>query len=197
MIKFIKENKFLILVFLLSLLSVFLGAFLVKISDEKTLSLLSSLTGGHLQKSSEGNVGQTVFYSIGADMLFLFIVFLLGFSPISIPFISLTVMFSALGIGVSVGYMYLSFSSSALLYVAVLIAPSCCLSLLGLCFAANDAMNMSALFFVRCFKENASRIKSQKIYKYSLNFVGFSCIIILSGILDTALNRIFLNVITL
>lgn len=197
MVKFLKERKFFLIVFSLSLLSVLLGAFLVKIADEKTLSLLSSLTGAHLKKSGDIKVGEFILYSIGSDMILVLVTFILGFSPISAPITALVSMFSALGVGVSVGYVYLSFSSGALIYTALLLAPSAAVALLGLCLCGEEAMKMSGRFFARSFKENGERINTQKIYKYSLNFLSFSCIIILSGIIELTLNKIFLDIITL
>jgi uncharacterized membrane protein SpoIIM required for sporulation len=193
--KFLKERKYFIILFLFCVLGIILGTWFVNVADEKTLSLLSSLTGGQLQNGAGTDTAEFVFFSISGDLLVLVVMFILGFSPISLPIIISVAVFCAVGVGASAGYIYTTFSS--IVYNAVLIAPSSALSLLGVCFAGEEAIKMSGCLFSRIFKDDTIRINTQKIYKYSLNFLSFSCIIILSGILDTALNKIFYNVITL
>ncbi len=172
-----------------------LGVLSLKNADEKTVSLLSSLTGGFIKNSLD--VSQHFFSSIGSDMLILVFLYSLGFSIFALPIISLTVMFCGVGVGVSVGFLYATYGSGALLYTAVLILPSAIMSLITLVFAGHSSMKMSGFLFKRTFSPQAPPLTLEKFTKYSLQFLSFSCILILSGILDTALNRIFSSVIIL
>ena len=196
MLEFIKKRRFFLLALFLSLVFVWGGAMFVKSADETTLSSLSRLLSAQL-KSGSASVGEQIFSAVVLDMVAVFLIYLLGFSPISAPMVVGVLGFSSFGAGMNVGYAYLSFSPSATLYIAVVLAPGIALSLLSLCLSAEESLSFSHKIFARTFKNDAQIINIKKIYKYSLNFLYFSCIIILSGVLDAFLNKIFSNVITL
>ena len=196
MLEFIKKRRFFICMFLVSLLSVGWGAVFLKSASDEALSTLSTLLGAEL-KSTSASFGDYIFSSVVGDMVVIFLVYLLGFSPISTPFICALVMFSSFGAGLSIGYTYLSFSTSALIWVAVLMAPKTALCILAICLSAECGAKLSHNVFSCAFKNSGEKINIKKIYKYSLNFLKFSCIIIISGVLDAFLNKFFSNVITL
>ena len=196
MLEFIKKRRFFICMFSLSLLSAWWGAVFLKTATNEALSTLSTLLGAEL-KSASANFGDYIFSSVVGDMAALFLIYLFGFSPISTPFICAILIFSSFGAGLSIGYTYLSFSVAALLWVAVLMAPKTALCILAICLAAECGAEFSHSIFSCAFKNGGEKINIKKIYKYSLNFLNFSCIIIFGGVLDATLNKIFSNVITL
>ncbi len=193
--RWFKENMWVLFLLFLATLGEVLGCFCITNADEKTLSVLSSLTGGFIKNSTQ--VSEHFFSAIGSDMLMLFILYILGLCPFSLPLSSLLVIFCGVGVGVSVSFIYHTYGTQAILYCAVLIAPSAIMSLLTLIFAGSASVKMSGFLFRRCLISSAPPLSGEKFTKYSLQFLSFSCILILSGILDTALNRIFSSIITL
>ena len=193
--KFLKELYLPLLFTAVAVSGLVLGCISVSRADEKTLDFLSLLTGGFVQSSA--SVSEHFFSAVGSDFIMLFILYFLGFLLFSYPFSALLVLFCGVGVGVSVGFLFRTYGVNSILYSAVLIAPSASVSILTLIFASCESVKMTTFLFKRCFSKDALPLNREKFTKYSLQFLSFSCILVLSGILDTALNRIFSSIISL
>ncbi len=193
--KWFKETAWASVFTFIAVLGLVLGCLSVKSADEKTLSLLSMITGGFIKNST--SVSEHFFSAVGSDFLMLLILYILGFCVFSHPFSMLILLYCGIGVGVSVSFLYHTYGTGAILYSAVLIAPSASVSILTLVFAAAESVKMAGFLFRRSFLPSAPPLGREKFTKYSLQFLSFSCILVLSGILDTALNRIFSSIIVL
>ncbi len=193
--KWFKEMAWALVFTFIAVGGLVLGCLSVKSADEKTLSLLSMITGGFIKNST--SAAEHFFSSVGSDFLMLFILYILGFCIFSQPFSMVVLLFCGVGVGVSVSFLYFTYGTGAVLYSAVLIAPSASVSIITLIFAAAESAKMAGFLFRRSFFPSAPSLSREKFIKYSLQFLSFSCILVLSGILDTALNRIFSSIIVL
>lgn len=193
--KWFKEMAWPLFFTFVAVLGLTLGCLSVSSADEKTLNFLSLITSGFVKNSS--SVSEHFFSSVGSDFIMLFLLFVFGFLLFSHPFSVIVLLFCGVGVGVSVSFLYRTYGVNSILYSAVLIAPSAAVSILTLIFAACESVKMSGFLFKRAFFSSAPALSREKFTKYSLQFLSFSCILVLSGILDTALNRIFSSIIIL
>ena len=193
--KWFKEMAWPLFFTFVAVLGLTLGCLSINSADEKTLNFLSLITNGFVINST--SVSEHFFSAVGSDFIMLLILYVLGFCIFSHPFSIIVLLFCGVGVGVSVSFLYRTYGVGSILYSAVLIAPSATVSILTLIFASCESVKMTTFLFKRCFFKDALPLNREKFTKYSLQFLSFSCILVLSGILDTALNRIFSNIITL
>ena len=152
--EFIKKNKLTAVMTALFFVGMAYGALVVGFGDDKMLHSLSFMTKlsngrfekGYMNSRAEQSMAITFFNSLWSTGCFILALFLLGFSSVSIPAIVILPFFKGLGLGTSLGYLYITYALKGIAFSAAVILPAAIFSTFAMILASREAFKLSLLF---------------------------------------------------
>lgn len=131
------------LVFVLLILLLF-GAFLGGVLSPYVKSAEIGFLADSFLESRQNQEFSSIFWaSLWGNLLILGVIFLLAFSAISVPVLFLTPVFKGMGVGVSVGFLYISEGFQGLYKAVLFIIPGGFFSSIMVVLAVNIAIRFS------------------------------------------------------
>lgn len=190
-IKFIKNNKTLLLLSLLFLIGVVISVVLYK------KNFLSNKFSVWLTEYYFSINGSSFFLSVAKSILSLSLIvavfYICGTSMMGIVTVPITL--SALGfiIGSFVAHIYSIYHIKGVAYTAVILLPSALLFLISLFNTCKHTLNFSFTLAKLTFTNLAAKNISQEFKNYSFKYLTLIIFAFFSAILDVILNNSFLK----
>lgn len=187
----LKKNKFTIIIAVFFFVGMAYGAVMIGFGDEKLLHSLAFMTKGYMTGRVEQSFVDTFFNSLLTSGAIVLLLFLLGFSAVSIPAIVFLPLFKGLGLGVSIGYLYLTYGIKGVAFSAVMILPSALLSTFAIVLAGREAMKLSLLFLGTFLPKIQGNLSARVVKLYCAKFLVLIGIVAVSALVDCLVTFLF------
>lgn len=185
------QNRCVLLFALLMLLGIVIGALIVRSAPQNLLENMGFLTSSFMDKRGDQNLALTFLHSLGASFSILVLLFVCGFCAVSMPVIAGVPIFRGLGLGISIGYMYLYKGLEGLLFSVVMIIPAAFISTVALLFAARESLKLSTAFLSFMVKQPGKYNMSGTLRLYCVKFLGFLLALAAAAAVDTLFTHLF------
>ncbi len=119
------------------------GCLLISVTSEADYTTISSLFNLFTENRYAGSVWvavQTIFLS---SFFYIFALFLMGLWAVGIPFIFVIIAARGISVGISVGFIYMTYGLQGLLFNSVVYLPISFATVFALSICAKPAINMS------------------------------------------------------
>ena len=189
--EFIKKNKLTAVMTALFFVGMAYGALVVGFGDDKMLHSLSFMTKGYMNNRAEQSMAITFFNSLWSTGCFILALFLLGFSSVSIPAIVILPFFKGLGLGTSLGYLYITYALKGIAFSAAVILPAAIFSTFAMILASREAFKLSLLFLAAFVPRLQGGLSPRVIKLYCAKFLVLSGIILVSAVIDSTVTFLF------
>lgn len=179
------KTKLFVLLAVLFVSGVAVGA---KVSAENSKLFLLLLDGYSGAQTAE-SAAENFFFALSSDFVMFGAVFLLGFSAVASPIILLVPFFKGLGVGASVGAMYLSsppFGEVVRFFAGFALTTA--VSVYALIFASLSSLKMSSRLFASLTAADEGPGLKPVAASYCLKFLLFAAIILINAVADTLLS---------
>lgn len=187
----LKKNKLTVTMAALFFVGMTYGSIIVGFGDEKLLHTLAFMTKGYMAGRVEQSLAETFLNSLYTSGAFVLLLFLLGFSAISIPAILFLPLFKGLGLGLSVGYLYITYGVKGVAFTAAVILPAALLSTFAIILAGREAFRLSVLFLSSFIPRLSGTITPRTVKLYCAKFLVLAGIVLISVIIDCAVTFLF------
>ncbi len=187
----LKKNKLTVTMAALFFVGMTYGSIIVGFGDEKLLHTLAFMTKGYMAGRVEQSLAETFLNSLYTSGAFVLLLFLLGFSAISIPAILFLPLFKGLGLGLSVGYLYITYGVKGVAFTAAVILPAALLSTFAIILAGREAFRLSVLFLSSFIPRLSGTITPRTVKLYCAKFLVLAGIVLISAIIDCAVTFLF------
>lgn len=180
--------KFNLFVLILLVLGVTCGAIyynLLSKSDlDSVFSTMNTFTASI--KNNSYNYVQALLHSLGNNLFYIAIIFILGLSMIGIPFIIMLIFLKGLTVGFTVSTLISLYKYKGSLYSFIYIFPKEILSFISYIIIGYYSINFSILIFKQIFKKEKISIRKE-LEKYLVVLGITSFIGIITSLLDAYL----------
>lgn len=158
----------------------FIGGFMIaKMCDNNTLSILDILFSSNLQDRLNDPVAGNFISSASANFIFLFVIALLAYSLWGFCVVWVLPVLKGLGTGIVVGYLYLHYRFSGLIFFALILLLGFIISSASIILATKDALNLSlSLCSSHCKCNIPHKFISLKVFR---KHIGLTCALALVG----------------
>lgn len=147
------KSKLIFSLMILLLAGVLLGGMVSPYIKESDISFLAN---SFLQSRQNEEFFSIFKASLFGTLALVGAIFLLGFSAISSPLLFIAPLFKGLGLGVSIGFLYLSESFNGLLKALLFIVPSGVFSSVIIVLSTNAAIRFS-IYTLLCISQNQQK----------------------------------------
>lgn len=187
-----KKKKWFYLLLFTFTIGLMYGSIMLKSTSDNIFPILETIQKAFTKSKADNSFISNTLSSFTSSILFLFIVFLSGFSAIGQPVGFITLFIKGLGLGSCISYFYLTYSFQGLLYVLVIIVPSMLITLLALILSAKESIKLSNLIFSTFTSENSVTITTLKLY--IIKHLVLVIFLIASSILDGLFAILFADI---
>lgn len=162
-------NKLVFVLFVLLLFGAFLGGLLSPYVKSAEIGFLAD---SFLDSRQNQEFSSIFWASLWGNLLILGAIFLLAFSAISAPVLFLTTVFKGMGVGVSVGFLYISEGFQGLYKAVLFIIPGGFFSSIMVVLAVNIAIRFSR-DLLKTLINNASSTEKNLIKENAIGSMAF------------------------
>lgn len=185
--EFLQENRQTLLFLGLFGVGVLIGSILIHSGNPDVLAALKLSTRNLLEHSFAKGFGELFCDAFFHSFLTLFAVFLLGLSAVGLPLILFAPVFRGLGIGASLGFLYLEYGLEGAAYsLFVLLVPTV-ISVYILILSCKESAALSFHLFSCFFPEQKSGSLLSELTFLSKRYLFFMAITALSSLLESLL----------
>lgn len=189
--EFMKKNKLTAVMTALFFAGMAYGALVVGFGDDKMLHSLSFMTKGYMNSRVEQSMAVTFLHSLCSSGCFVLALFLLGFSSVSIPAIVILPFFKGLGLGTSLGYLYITYALKGIAFSAAIILPAAIFSTFAIILASREAFKLSLLFLATFVPRLPGGLSPRVIKLYCAKFLVLSGIMLIAAVIDSTVTFLF------
>lgn len=168
---YLVPNLFTLLFAAVLILGVVTGSLLTKQMDVSALSDLGLITEEFMKVKLEQTFWQNFLFSFGSGFLYLFILFLMGFTAISQPLMLGAVFFKGLGLGLSMGYAYSTLGQNGILASMVFLLPNALFISFAILWAAKESLKLSVLFFCQMLSTQSEARLGKRAKKMCVKYI--------------------------
>ncbi len=147
----------------------------VNITDRQTQPLITTF--------AQSFTSSTVFFTL---------IFIVGFSSIGQPATFLLLSIKGLGIGSSIGYMYINYEVQGLLYSLLILIPPTLIGIFSLIMLAKESVRLSNMMFL-CFTKENFKIGKHTLKLYLYKSAVFYALILISSVVDAIMTFLFVG----
>lgn len=181
---------FLIGVFLIGMMY---GSILLRDKSGTFLKHLGIIQETILSDKADQSVFESFCGSFGSSLLFFGCSFLCGLSAIGQPLAVLSLFLKGLGLGSSMGYLYLHYGLSGIGYSALFLLPSGAIAVFALLLSVKESLRLSNLLFFALIRGREQI--SATVWKLYLCKHGILLLILgISALVDTVITFFFAGV---
>lgn len=185
---FTKKKVFYLLLFIFTI-GLMYGSILLQNKSENLFSLLDIIQQTSAKNKIDDSFIKIMISSFSSSLIFLFIIFLSGFSSIGQPCPFIILFLKGLSVGSCISYFYLTYSFKGLLYVLIIIIPSTFIVIFTLILSSKESIKLSNLLFNTFLSKNIISIKTLKLY--IIKNMILVCFLLVSAFLDGLLAVLF------
>lgn len=180
--------KFNLFVLILLVLGVTCGAIYYNLLSKSDLDSVFSTMNAFTTsiKNNSYNYVQALLHSLGNNLFYIAIIFILGLSMIGIPFIIMLIFLKGLTVGFTVSTLIGLYKYKGSLYSFIYIFPKEILSFISYIIIGYYSINFSILIFKQIFKKEKISIRKE-LEKYLVVLGITSFIGIITSLLDAYL----------
>ena len=180
--------KFNLFVLILLVLGVTCGAIYYNLLSKSDLDSVFSTMNDFTNsiKNNSYNYVQALLHSLGNNLFYIVIIFILGLSMIGIPFIIMLIFLKGLTVGFTVSTLIGLYKYKGSLYSFIYIFPKEILSFISYIIIGYYSINFSILIFKQIFKKEKVSIRKE-LEKYLVVLGITSFIGIITSLLDAYL----------
>lgn len=186
-----KKNKLTIVMAALFFVGMAYGSIVAGFGDESLLHSLAFMTKGYMAGRVEQSLVETFLFSFLSSGGFILGFFLLGFSAVALPVIVILPLFKGLGLGVSIGYLYITYGIKGVAFCAAIILPAALFSTFAIILAARESFKLSLLFLATFIPKLQGTITPRVIKLYCAKFLVLFGIIAISSLIDCVVTFLF------
>jgi hypothetical protein len=169
------------------------GSILLRDKSGGFLKSLGIIQETFLADKAEQSVFQCFCGSLGSSLLFFGCSFLCSLSAVGQPMAVLSLFLKGLGLGSSMGYLYLHYGLSGIGYSALFLLPSGAIAVFALLLSVKESLRLSNLLFSALMRGGEQISKS--VWKLYLCKHGVLLLILgLSALIDTLITFFFAGV---
>ena len=179
----IKEEKYKIILLLISIISIIIGCFIYKYNNQYTFESLNNF----ISMNKTYSFLSTFFYLIRFDLCFLILVFFIGTSFVGKFFVSIPIVLKSLIIGYISSYIYNEFKINGIMFCLIILYPYLAITISTLIFAANEGIYMCNSISNIINHKNTANDISIKLY-----FMRYA-ILLLINIVCTVANSLIIT----
>ena len=180
---FRKNSLFIFLVIVL-FAGIAAGALMIRTNGRQISQVLSSATSAFLTDRSGQTMIIKFFHSFFSSFWLLALIYVFGFSPLGQIPSAAVVAFRGLGLGVAMGFEFVSNGYKGMVFVLLLIIPHAFISTFVLLKASKNAVRISNLFAKAVVLPSDNPLSLNLVKSYSLHFLVFTLFIALSSVVD-------------
>ena len=187
----LKKNKLTMLIAAFFFAGMLYGALLVGFGEKGLIDSLDFITKGYVESRTEQSLLVTFGHSFCSSGIFILVLFVLGFSAVSIPVIVFLPLFKGLGLGVSIGYLYTVYAVKGAAFCAVLVLPAALFSTFAIILAGRESLKLSLLFLSSFVPRINGTISPRGVKLYCAKFLVLLAIVIISSLIDCVTTFLF------
>lgn len=186
-----KKNYIFIAIVLLFIVGMVYGTLLIKSQPVNLLKQLNIITKEYASSHRTESVLVLMVNSFFSSMLFLVIPYLLGYSAIGQVGTLFVPLFKGLGLGATLGHLYLTYGLKGIGYSALIIVPQTAIALFAIIIACRESIKLSNLFFVSILPDREKVVTSNTVKMYNIKFIILLIFIVVSAIVDATFVALF------
>ena len=188
-----KRKRMFFLLFAVFFVGMMYGSILLRDKSGGFLKNLGIIQETFLADKAEQSVFQCFCGSLGSSLLFFGCSFLCGLSAVGQPLAIASLFLKGLGLGSSMGYLYLHYGLSGIGYSALFLLPSGAVAVFALLLSVKESLRLSNLLF-SALMQGREQI-SKTVWKLYLCKHGILLLILgLSALIDTLITFFFAGV---
>lgn len=180
-----KGNYLIYGLFLMFIIGMIYGALLSKTQSAEFLESLNLITREYASAHEKQTLLKTLSSSFLSCSIFVVTPYLLGYSAIGQVASFFVPMFKGLGIGLTMGHLYLSYGLKGVSYSALIIVPQTVVGLFAILIGCREAIRLSSMFLGVCSSSKQGKpFSSETIRLYNIKFSVLLAIALFSAVVD-------------
>jgi len=192
-----QKNKTTALVAAFFFIGMLYGSLLVGFGEKELLESLNFMTKGYLTGRVEQSFWQTFLNSLLSSGALLLLLFLFGFSGLSVPIVLFLPAFKGMGLGVSIGYLYTTYGWKGVAFCAVMLLPATIFSALAIILAARESLRLSILFLSTFIPRIRGTLSPKTVKQYCIKYGILLGVVLLSALIDSVTSFLFADFVVL
>ncbi|MBC8569583.1 stage II sporulation protein M [Zongyangia hominis] len=188
---YVVPNLFTLLFAVVLILGVVTGSLLTKSIDLGTLSDLGLVTLEFIKVKVAQSFWQNFVFSFTSGFIYLFVLFLMGFTAISQPLMLGVVFFKGLGLGLSMGYAYSTMGQSGILASMVFLLPNALFISFAILWAAKESFKLSVLFFCQLLPNQSESRLGKMAKKLCVKYISITAFYLAGCALEAGIISLF------
>lgn len=179
-----KGNYLIYGLFLMFIIGMIYGALLSKAQSAEFLKSLNLITREYASAHEKQTLLKTLTSSFFSCCIFVVTPYLLGYSAIGQVASFFVPMFKGLGIGLTMGHLYLSYGLKGVSYSALIIVPQTVIGLFAILIGCRESIKLSCTFLGACSSKQVKPFSSETIRLYNIKFSVLLAIALLAAVVD-------------
>ena len=177
-----------VLIWIVIIVGFLAGVLYIYMGGEKSLDLINDWFDKVIQRKSDANILNLFLFNITPSVIFIIIIFSLGFSPIYSFLIGFCSFLKGIGLGLNVSYVYISYGWRGIIYESIIDIPFNIIIMSIFVLAARESMKFSdGIYSVMKNKIN----NNISVSRYFIKFIIILIMLIISSFLNSIFDFIF------
>lgn len=176
----IKNNTIVSFFIFLLFIGIITGTILTRNANEELIQNLKMLFLSNYTLRSSQPLLDTFTASIISSFIFVFLSIIMGLSMWGSITIPMLIFFKGLGLGLSSGYIYLTYGFKGILFNLVIVLPGAFLSCLALVISSKESITFSYTLFLSSLKRRIT----PNFKEYFVNVCRSFVIIVIASVID-------------
>lgn len=185
------RNYIFIAIMILFIVGMVYGTLLIKSQPVNLLKQLNIITKEYASSQRKESILSLMVNSFCSSFVFLLLPYLFGYSPIGQAGTLLVPLFKGLGLGATLGHLYLTFGLKGIGYSALIIVPQTVIALFAIMIACRESIKLSNLFFINILPDREKMVTTQTIKMYNIKYGILMFFILISAIVDAVFVVLF------
>ena len=176
---------------------VVMGTLLVWSVQSSILDYLGQIAGSFLDNRLGQTAMNTFLSSFYASLIFLVLLFFLGFCAVSAPLILAVPIFKGLGLGFSIGHFIMNYGTQGILFSLVILLPPALVQAFAVCLGCKEAFDLSTMLLSAITSESGRGGMSERSRQYCKRFFVLVVLAACGALLDVILATVLSGVVVL
>ncbi|WMJ23127.1 stage II sporulation protein M [Paludicola sp. MB14-C6] len=186
-----KNNYIFLAIILLFIVGMIYGTLLIKSQSGSLLKQLNIITKEYVGSHRTQSIISLMINSFLSSALFLVIPYLLGYSAIGQAGTLFVPLFKGLGLGATLGNLYLTYGLKGIGYSALIIVPQTAIALFAIIIGCRESIKLSNMFFISILPDREKMVTSSTVKMYNIKFLILLSFIVLSALVDATFVALF------
>lgn len=190
-VRFVSNNKLLLLLSVFLLIGVFLGAILVRFTDENIMKFINVLFITDFKERLSKTLLSIFIASISSIFIFIIMSFFMGLSIWGFIVAPLVPFIRGVCIGLSEGYLYSTYGLRGICFYSLVFLPGIFISSIAILLMTREAIKLSNDFSSLIFLGNKLTNVRNSIRLYIIRSGCVAIIVIIASVADIVSNVLF------